>query len=103
MKDAEQRVHEELRESVRHRRDGCGRATEWFLCTPERAREAVINVCMSINRQFLIDPEHNIGATREFVTRIFVGRHPMEEYTQRPEDANEGFAINKMTFGNLRL
>ncbi len=52
MKDAESRVHAALERMVRYRRDG-GKATEWFLCSAEDARTAVITACCIVNAQHL--------------------------------------------------
>ena len=97
MRDAKNRVHDALAGSVRRRRDG-GRATEWFLCTAEVARTAVITACCIVNAAHLSSV---LGSTSQFVTQIMVGQKPLLEYTQRPGDANEGYAIQKMRLGNV--
>jgi len=96
MKDAESLVKKALEEFVRRRRDG-GKATEWFFCSAEIGRKAVIKACCDINTKHLSSPRAH---TERFVREIMVGQYPEEEYTQRPGDANEGFAVTKVRLGN---
>jgi hypothetical protein len=96
MKDAESRVHSALEEHVRLRY-GTKDKTEWFRCSVEVARAAVIQACREVNTTHLSNPR---GHTDSFVSEIRVGPHPELEYTQRPGDAHEGGAISKKRLAN---